>query len=176
MKKTVFRVGAVSLFVFAASAPAWADDGMMRHGGYADRMFDEMDTNHDGVVTKKEFDAFHDKRFKELDANHDGKITREEMEAAHQKMMEQMAGQMRDQLKKRFDDADTNHDGALSKEEAQKLPFVAQHFDEIDANHDGKVTLDEIEAAHQKMHGPHAGEHGDMGHGGGMGGPDHMMK
>lgn len=161
MKKTVFRIAAASCFVLYASAPAWADDGMMHPGGYADRMFEEMDANHDGVVSKQEFDAFHDKRFKELDANHDGKIAREEMDAAHQKM----TGQMREQFKKRFEEADANHDGALTKEEAQKMPFVAQHFDDMDANHDGKVTPDEIEAAHHRIHA--AGsmscdkEHGD---------------
>ncbi len=170
MKKSVFRIAAASCFFLATAAPmAWAEDGMTRPGGVADRMFEEMDTNHDGVVTKKEFDAFHDKRFQELDANHDGKITREEMETGRQKMMGQM---MREQLKRHFEEADTNHDGALSKEEAQKMPFVAQHFDEIDANHDGKVTLDEIEAAHKKMHGQGGmncdGMHGDMAHCGGM--------
>lgn len=174
MKKSVFRAAAASCLALAAvAATAWADDGMMRHGDFAGRMFDEMDANHDGVVTKKEFDAFHDKRFKELDANHDGKISREEMDAAHKKM----AGQMREHLKQRFDEADANHDGALSKDEAQKLPFVAQHFDEIDANHDGKVTFEELQAAHDKMHGQGGmmcgGEHGDMAHCEGM--PGSMM-
>jgi Ca2+-binding EF-hand superfamily protein len=170
MNKTVYRIFAASCLVLAASASqVLADDGMMRHGGSAGRMFDMMDANHDGVVTKKEFDNFHDKWFKEMDANHDGKITREEMDAAHQKMAEQMRGQMREQFKKHFAEADANHDGALDKEEAKKMPFVAEHFDEIDANHDGKVTMDELEAAMKKMHGQGGmmhcdGEHCDMEH------------
>jgi Ca2+-binding EF-hand superfamily protein len=153
MITTVYRIFAASCLVLAASAPqALADEGMMHRGDYANRMFDLMDANHDGVVSKKEFDEFHDKWFKEMDANHDGKITREEMEAVHQKMAGQMREQMREQFKKRFDEADANHDGSLSKEEAKKMPFVAEHFDEIDANHDGKVTMEEIEAAMKKMH------------------------
>ncbi len=172
MNKTIFRVIAASCVFFAASAtPALADDGMMHRGDNAGRMFDLMDTNHDGVVTKKEFDAFHDKWFKEMDANHDGKITREEMDAAHQKMAGQMRDQMREQFKKRFDEADANHDGALSKEEAKKMPYVSEHFDEMDANHDGKVTYEEIEAAMKKMHaqggGMCDGMHGDAAHCGG---------
>lgn len=147
MKKTVYCIAAATCLAFAA-APALADEGMMPHGGFAEKMFNDMDANHDGAVSKKEFDAYHSKRFKEMDANGDGKITREEMEAMHKKMGEHM----REQFKQRFDEADANHDGALSKEEAQKMPFVAQHFDEIDANHDGKVTMDEIKAAHEKMH------------------------
>ncbi len=172
MNKTIYRMFAASCVVLAASVPlAMADDGMMHRGDYADRMFDLMDTNHDGVVTKKEFDAFHDKWFKEMDANHDGKVTREEMEAARQKMAGQMRDQMRAQFKKRFDEADANHDGALSKEEAQKMPYVAQHFEELDANHDGKVTYEEIESAMKRMHGQGGGMcdgmHGDAAHCGG---------
>jgi len=157
MKKTVYCIAAASCLAFAA-APALADEGMEHHGGYAEKMFKEMDANNDGVVTKKEFDAFHNKMFKEMDANGDGKITREEMEAMHKKM----AGQTQERFKQRFDEADANHDGALSKEEAQKMPMVAQHFDEIDANHDGKVTMDEIKAAHEKMHDGAMHGHGDM--------------
>lgn len=182
MKKTVCRIATVSCLIFAAAAPlAWGNDGMMHHGEFAERMFNQMDANHDGAVTKKEFDAFHDKWFEQMDTNHDGKITREEMEAAHQKMAVQAMGR----FKERFDEADANHDGALSKEEAQKMPFLAQHFDEIDANHDGKVTMDEIKAAHGKMHGYGGmmncdGMHGDQAHcdlmpGGTMHG-DGMMK
>ncbi len=172
MNRTIYRIFAASCVVLAASVSlAMADDGMMHRGDYADRMFDLMDTNHDGVVTKKEFDAFHDKWFKEMDANHDGKITREEMEAAHQKMAGQIRGQMREQFKKRFDEADANHDGALSKEEAQKMPYVAQHFEELDANHDGKVTFEELESAMKRMHGQGGGMcdgmHGDAAHCGG---------
>lgn len=172
MNKPVCRIAVISCFILAAAAPlAWADDGMMRHGDFAERMFDNMDANHDGVVTRKEFDAFHDKWFKEMDANHDGKITREEMQAARKNMMEQ-------HLKQRFDEADANHDGALTKEEAKKMPFVAEHFDEIDANHDGKVTMDEIKAAHEKMRGQGGmmhcdGMHGDVAHCDGM--PGGMM-
>jgi Ca2+-binding EF-hand superfamily protein len=124
--------------------------GMMGPGHWEDWMFDEMDANHDGVVTKREFDDYHAKWFKELDANHDGKISREELEAFHQNR----AQRMRDRFKQRFDAADANHDGALSREEAQSIPFVARNFDAIDANHDGKVTLDEIWAAHGNMGGP----------------------
>jgi Ca2+-binding EF-hand superfamily protein len=173
MKKTVYSIFAASCLVLAASAPqALADDEMMHHGDFADRMFDQMDANHDGVVTRKEFDDFHDKWFKEMDANHDGKITREELEAMHQKMAGQMREQMLEQFKKRFEEADANHDGALTKEEAKKMPFVAEHFDELDANHDGKVTMAEIDAAMKKMHG-HGGKmqcdgaHGDKDHCGG---------
>jgi Ca2+-binding EF-hand superfamily protein len=124
-------------------------------------IFEAMDSNKDGLISKKEFDAYQKMHFKEMDANHDGKITIEEFEAAHYKMHADHCdephhgfGQQTDYdaehgdsfISKRFDAADTNHDGALSREEAKNMPMVQEHFDAIDTNKDGKVTLDEIKA------------------------------
>jgi hypothetical protein len=44
----------------------------------ADAMYDGMDKNHDGTVTKKEYEEYSRKWFRDADANHDGKLTREE--------------------------------------------------------------------------------------------------
>jgi|GEM_PF-1933038 len=54
-----------------------------RHG----KMFEYMDANSDGMVTKDEFNAFGEKKFKKMDANGDGKVSAEEMKASHKKMM-----------------------------------------------------------------------------------------
>ncbi len=124
-------------------------------------IFEAMDANKDGLISKKEFDAYQKKHFKEMDANHDGKITIEEFEAEHSKMHkdhcdephhgfgqhpEYDSEQSDSFISKRFEAADTNHDGALSREEAKNMPMVLEHFDEIDTNKDGKVTEDEIKA------------------------------
>lgn len=57
------------------------------------QMFEQKDTNGDGVVSKDEFLAFSqakaEERFGKMDADGDGKITREEAQAAHEKMREQ---------------------------------------------------------------------------------------
>ena len=133
----------------------------MHAGLFGTKLFAEMDSNKDGVITKKEFDAFQNKYFKEIDANHDGKITIEEFEAAHPPMhkdhcdenlhglvphheIDDISGD--EIINKRFDSADTNHDGALSREEAKNTPMILQHFDDIDANKDGKVTEEELKA------------------------------
>jgi Ca2+-binding EF-hand superfamily protein len=124
-------------------------------GRFETKIFAEMDANKDGVISKKEFDAFHNNHFKELDANHDGKITIEEFEAAHSAMQpdhcdEQHHGHDKEHgnafISKRFEAADTNHDGAISREEAKSMPMILEHFDQIDANKDGKITEDEIKA------------------------------
>jgi Ca2+-binding EF-hand superfamily protein len=124
-------------------------------------IFEAMDLNKDGLISKKEFDAYHNKHFKGMDANHDGKITIEEFEAGfsaihkdHCDVPHRSFGQHhgynaehgKSFFSKRFEAADTNHDGALSREEAKSMPMVLEHFDQLDTNKDGKVTEDEIRA------------------------------
>ncbi|MFL6858484.1 MAG: EF-hand domain-containing protein [Allosphingosinicella sp.] len=47
---------------------------------------EQMDADHDGIVTLAEFTAGLEAHFAAADSNHDGAVTREEMEAAHQAM------------------------------------------------------------------------------------------
>jgi Ca2+-binding EF-hand superfamily protein len=112
-------------------------------------MWQEMDTNKDGAVSKKEFDAFHSARFKELDANKDGKVTQEEMDAVHKKMAEKCKPRYED----RFKEVDVNGDGLLSKDEAEiGMPMLFAHFDKFDTNKDGKISKEELAASMKKMH------------------------
>lgn len=124
--------------------------------------FKEMDSNKDGFISKKEFDAEHGKRFKEMDANKDGKISLEEMRAAHEAKAPRYKWNA-DGYKTRFDEADADKDGMLTKEEAAKLPMVGEHFEEFDINKDGRLTHDEIRDTMRSLHRPHG-----MGMGGGM--------
>ena len=63
-------------------------------GGGLNKVFDEADTNHDGYVTKQEFEALADKHFAIADTNHDGKVSREEMQAQQAAIMQNMQQHM----------------------------------------------------------------------------------
>lgn len=118
-------------------------------GGCGGGYFKNMDTNNDGAISRKEFDAFHSQHFKDMDSNKDGKISQDEMEGLHGRMM----GKGPMMFDQRFDETDINHDGALSKDEAEiGMPMIFAHFDEYDANKDGKVSKDEVAASMKQMH------------------------
>lgn len=140
MKKVISSLVIASCTVIATPM-AWACPPM-HEGQPCDRVFAGMDTNKDGTISQKEFDAFHGNRFKQLDSNHDGKLSEEEMQASYP----QKRGHGDALISKRFEAADTNHDGALTREEAKDMQMLSQHFDEIDTNKDGKVTPEEMKA------------------------------
>jgi hypothetical protein len=134
------------------------------------RHFAEIDTNHDGVVTRAEFDAALAKRradyevrrkarrdaeFTRLDTNRDGKLSRSEFDAPPPRegwgpppggpRMGPMRGPGR----------------------MGGPPLGPAWFDRADADHDGKVTLAEAQAMVDRMmdhwgprHGPEGGRPG----------------
>lgn len=55
-------------------------------GHHGPGMFERLDTNHDGKISRDEMRAPVDRHFDKLDTNHDGFIDQAEMEAAHAKM------------------------------------------------------------------------------------------
>lgn len=79
MKRNVLAVAILGT-VIAASGAAYAKGP---HGGghHGDKMFEKIDTNKDGAISKAESQAFHDAKFTGMDANKDGKVTKEESKA-----------------------------------------------------------------------------------------------
>jgi len=137
----------------------------------------------DKVTTRDEVAAHVRRMFEHLDANHDGFVTREEVDSLHQRVMSMhdgMAKEMADRGVKgpdraaAFDRLDTNHDGTISRQEFMAAkPHLEEHrvmvmrdggmpghpglegmhmhaasfgghlFEMADANHDGRVSLQE---------------------------------
>jgi hypothetical protein len=69
---------------FAADAPPPADGP----GDHGHAYFMRADTNGDGFISKAEWRTQSDKKFDEIDTNHDGKVSRDEMKAYHEAMRE----------------------------------------------------------------------------------------
>ena len=123
-----------------------------QHHGQMDAMtFRKIDTNKNGAISLKEFNAFNAKHFKQLDTNKGGKLTLEELQGGSQPPMGHSDGTTH--LDQRFYAADANHDGGLDRDEAKDMPMLTQYFDEVDANKDGKVTRQEYFDAMPLLHG-----------------------
>lgn len=59
------------------------------HGGkHKDKMFENLDANGDGAISKAEFLTNAEERFSKMDADGDGSITKEEGKAFHDAMKE----------------------------------------------------------------------------------------
>lgn len=112
-----------------------------------DRMFEMLDLNKDGEITREEAEAAREQRFQAADTNGDGLLSREEMSAARE-------ARAAERQERRFAKLDTNEDGLLSPEEMAAGPRGERRegmFDRVDENGDGKITREEAEAMHQKM-------------------------
>jgi Ca2+-binding EF-hand superfamily protein len=141
----------------AESDASVANPHSQSHGEMDRMVFNKLDTNGDGFISRKEFDAYNAKHFKELDTNKDGKLSLEELQGGHKPVMghgDAMShGDGTTHLDERFNAADANHDGGLDREEAKNMPMLSQYFDEIDTNKDGKVTRQEYFDAMPLLHG-----------------------
>ena len=84
MKHTMISAAVLSVMM-AASGVAHAEMQHGQHGQHGAKMFEKIDTDKDGAISKAESQAFHEARFAEMDANKDGKVTKEEGKAHHEK-------------------------------------------------------------------------------------------
>ena len=117
-------------------------------------MFDRLDTNHDGVISRQEFMAgrpeVHDERVMIM-RGPDGAPGAPPMSHPGMEMhMRHMGGMgMGTFVGEMFEMADANHDGRVSLAEAQAAALA--HFDKADLNHDGRITPDERQQMHQTV-------------------------
>jgi len=145
--KTTFSSCLVAVALFAGTAMAGDPPA-------SDAPRDEMraDTDHDGRISRAEYDAAGSQRrsdwFDKLDLNKDGYISQDEM----QKARETRHANMRGHMDEKFKEADTNGDGQLSLDEVQaKMPRLASHFGDLDTDKNGLLSKEELAHGH---HGP----------------------
>ncbi len=141
--------------------------GGQGHGGHGDRMggdrmgggmmgsrdmmagvsFDQLDTNHDGVITADEVKAFREAQIAALDTNKDGFISADEFVAAR---MAKMAPKIQAHAAEMVKALDLNGDGKIDITELAAAP-MAMMFAHLPTAPDGSIT----KAAYEQAMHPH---------------------
>src|SRR5690606_26632331 len=112
LKHGLLGTAAALAMAMALPALSHAESGKGGPGGRGAHMFEQVDTDKSGDLSKAEMQAAAEARFDAADTNGDGVLTREEADAARKAMHEKMEAQRGDPAK-RFARADANGDGKL---------------------------------------------------------------
>jgi hypothetical protein len=102
-------------------------------------LLEKADTNHDGKVTRQEFDTARAALFARLDANSDGVV--DDADSGNHPQASQRAAAAA-AVRQRLD---SNGDGKISKEEFVGSPSLL--FKQFDADHNDVLDAKELEAA-----------------------------
>lgn len=146
------------------------------------RMFERLDLDKDGRVTKEEIATFRAQTVQGLDANGDGYLSKEEVVAFR---LAQEKERIEREVDRLFEGRDLNTDGRLGADELLAGPggivghpggahFGGRMFDRIDRDGDGVITTEEAAAAQadfrghmqkrmDRDHGPRDHDRGDRG-------------
>lgn len=132
-----------------AGAPA---PGAAPAGG-PHRMMEEADTNHDGTISRAEFNTGVQARFARLDTNRDGSLSREEMQAGRPDRGPGGPGH-EGHRGRGHRNPDANNDGVTTRQEFLAGPTAM--FERLDANHDGRLTAEERPQRGEGRHERHS--------------------
>ena len=108
-----------------------------------DAIFDRLDANRDGSISREEFDSGHQKRHvMRIDHDGDGQPGRRMHAMPGRGGGMHLGGRM-------FDQADANRDARVSLQEATEAAL--KHFDMADINRDGTLAPEERQQMRVKM-------------------------
>ena len=115
-----------------------------------DRRFKELDSNHDGKISREEAQGPLAAAFDRYDINKDGFLDKNELRRAVRQfqrggLFPALPPRPPELLGPDFDSLDLNADGRLTREELKGTPFLVV-FDQIDTNKDGKIDPKEFKA------------------------------
>jgi hypothetical protein len=99
----------------------------------------QADSNHDGMVTRAEWQTWRAAQFSRFDRNHDGYLSKADVPAFA------TGGRKCELFQEAMTDFDVNHDQRLSHDEYVSGPMLA--FDQIDLDHNGIINGYEIKQA-----------------------------
>lgn len=107
-------------------------------------IFAKADANHDGRISRDEFQTARAARFDKLDRNRDGYLDDGDIP----RLLRANAQRMQ-KFDAALNMADANHDGRVSR--AEYMTAGLHMFELVDANHDGYVDHDELQQAQQRL-------------------------
>ena len=113
-------------------------------------MFDRLDTNRDGAISRAEFEAAPRREERRIVIRTDGDKAGGPHGKGMMRSMRMGMGGLRGHM---FDMADANRDGRVTLQEATAAAY--RHFDMADVNRDGQITREERIQMHQKMRTEH---------------------
>jgi len=131
MKRTLFLTIFAALATAGVTVAQYTPKGK-EPGQHKVRIFEELDANSDGKITREEMRAHEIERWRKADANKDGRVTPEEIAQLHKERAAEHYARM-----------DRNGDGVLSRDEVPGR--LGQRFEELDENRDGVLSQTEIE-------------------------------
>ncbi|MBA8882946.1 EF-hand domain-containing protein [Dokdonella fugitiva] len=113
----------------ATEAPDDAGSHAARRAEFEQRFLDQVDADHDGMVSRAEYQAWVDRRFAKLDANGDGRVDADEIAASPQAT--RRAHRRAERLIKHFD---TDGSGSISKADYEARQMA--RFDRLSGGSD----------------------------------------
>lgn len=126
MKKTTMILSSVLVLSLGAASLASAagmqhgkGKGMGPRGMNIEQMFEDLDVNKDGQLTKEEIQAAGQARFKAADTDGDGFLSADELKAAAEKRAAERTAKRGDRTAKMLEKLDADKDGKLSFEEME---------------------------------------------------------
>ena len=143
MRKILFAT--VAIVACAGAGNVMAEHGQRGHGG----LFAAADSDHDGALTRQEFDAGREALFTRMDADSDGQLTR-----GDHRRHRGGDGERGGNLSRRH--PDSNNDGAISRDEFLARPLAM--FARLDANNDGSISAEERSHRGRRAEGLSQGE------------------
>ncbi|MGH8172212.1 MAG: hypothetical protein ACREPX_03635, partial [Rhodanobacteraceae bacterium] len=94
----VFTFSALAVAAAASAADPASTQTAGRHGEWRQHVFEQIDTNHDGTISRAEYQAWVDGRFAKLDGNADGSVDANEVatsQAAAERVQKRAEGFVR---------------------------------------------------------------------------------
>jgi len=163
----------VSLAAMPLMASEHARDGARGEGRGAAMMFERLDADGDGIVTRAEVEAAHLGRAAEMDADGDGTISRAEFVAWH---TARAAARTERRAERMFDRLAGRGAEGIAPEEMLREGRLDRMFERLDTDGDGAISREEFEAGAERMRDRRAemrekrrGEGHGPRHGGGKG-------